>query len=85
MSQKNENPPTIKLDAVLAFEIEAYRAESELASQKFRSEAALRSILDSRTWRYTRLFRSFVQMVISPFLKSAGGIKFLRFVSRVLR
>lgn len=75
----------IQLDSVLEFEIEAYRAESELASQKFKAEAELSAIRSSRTWRYTRYLRSFINFLMKPALQSKRGLKFLIWVSKVLR
>ena len=75
----------IQLDSVLEFEIEAYRAESELASQKFKAEAELNAIRSSRTWRYTKFLRSFINFLIKPALQSRTGLKFLVWVSKVLR
>lgn len=75
----------IQLDSILEFEIEAYRAESELATQKFKAESELIAIRSSRTWRYTSYLRSFINFLMKPLLQSKRGLKFLVWVSKALR
>jgi hypothetical protein len=79
------NDKQIKLDSVLAFEIEAFRAESQLAAQRFKAESALRAIQNSRIWRYTAPLRFVIDLIMSPLRKTKGGLKVLIFLSKVLR
>ena len=75
----------IKLDSVLAFEIEAFRAESELAAQRFKAESALIGIQTSRIWRYTAPLRFVIDLLMVPLRKTKRGLKVLIFISKVLR
>jgi hypothetical protein len=74
----------IRLDAVLAFEIAAYRAESELSAQRFRAEAQFHAIESSRTWRYTKPVRMFLNILVRPALKSKRGLKILILMNKFL-
>ena len=74
----------IRLDALLAFEIDAYRAESELSAQRFRAEAQYHAIETSRTWRYTKPIRVLISILVKPALKSRRGLKFLILLNKIL-
>lgn len=80
-----EDEKKLKLESVIAFEIEAFRVESELAAQLFRAESNLRAIESSRVWRYTLPIRVLIDVIIIPFRKSRRGLKFLIFLSKIIR
>lgn len=74
----------LSLETILEFEIEAYRAETQLAMEKHRAEVQAQSILNSRSWKYTQIFRALISVVLRPMLKSRRGIRVLQSLNRML-